>query len=200
MSFFNLEVLKRKPTKFRWIDPCKTFKNICFWEKEIEKKTKIATHMNLWKYDQILTIQKSITIKRLRFSNKIFFIWICHLYYIIYWVPITNFECESKFFFFNFCNGLVRWPVHNFQLQKFNTTNKWVFLSINNHTILFIMNLLDRIQVLISKFKDILITICIWTMGALGKVHTITIVKHSILHLLPTLSKEKSRKHPWRHP
>ncbi len=28
-------------------DPCKVFKNICFWDIEIEKKTKIATHMNL---------------------------------------------------------------------------------------------------------------------------------------------------------
>jgi hypothetical protein len=25
--------------------PCKAFKNICFWDKEIEKQTKIATHM-----------------------------------------------------------------------------------------------------------------------------------------------------------
>jgi hypothetical protein len=25
----------------------KTFKNKCFWDKEIEKQTKIATHMDL---------------------------------------------------------------------------------------------------------------------------------------------------------
>ncbi len=28
-------------------DPCKAFKNICFWDKEIEKQTKITTHMDL---------------------------------------------------------------------------------------------------------------------------------------------------------
>jgi hypothetical protein len=39
-------------------DPCKAFKIICFWEKEIEKQTKIVIHMDLWKYDQISTIQK----------------------------------------------------------------------------------------------------------------------------------------------
>ncbi len=27
--------------------PCKAFKNICFWDKEIEKQTKIATYMDL---------------------------------------------------------------------------------------------------------------------------------------------------------
>jgi len=27
-------------------DPCKTLKNICFLDKEIEKQTKIATHMD----------------------------------------------------------------------------------------------------------------------------------------------------------
>jgi hypothetical protein len=51
-------------------DPCKVFKKKCFWDKEIEKQTKIATHMDLWKYDQIWTIQKSLTIKWLRFSKK----------------------------------------------------------------------------------------------------------------------------------
>ncbi len=28
-------------------DPCKTFKNICFWDKKIKKQTKIVTHMDL---------------------------------------------------------------------------------------------------------------------------------------------------------
>jgi len=37
-----------------------------------EKHTKIVTHMYLWKYDQILTIQKSLAIKWLRFSKKRF--------------------------------------------------------------------------------------------------------------------------------
>jgi hypothetical protein len=35
--------------------------------QKIEKQTKIVIHMNLWKYGQILTIQKFITIKHLRF-------------------------------------------------------------------------------------------------------------------------------------
>jgi len=52
-------------------DPCKAFKNICFWNKEIEKQTKVAIHMDLWKYGQILTVQKSLTIKRLSFQKKI---------------------------------------------------------------------------------------------------------------------------------
>jgi hypothetical protein len=56
MSFFNLEVLKGKPTKFLGIMPHLKFSKKCFWNKEIEKQTKIVTHMDLWKYDQILTI------------------------------------------------------------------------------------------------------------------------------------------------
>jgi hypothetical protein len=52
--------------------------------------------MDLWKYDQILTIQKPLVIKRLKFSNKRLFIEFIILYNIIYWVPITNLECESK--------------------------------------------------------------------------------------------------------
>jgi len=36
---------KRKTHKVHMNNaPCKTFKNICFWDKEIEKKTKIVTH------------------------------------------------------------------------------------------------------------------------------------------------------------
>ncbi len=140
-----------------------------------------------------------VTIKWLRFSNKRFYVWICHLLLHHILSPNNKFGMWIKFFF-PFCNGLVRWLVHIFQLQKYITINKWVFLSINNHTVLFIMNLLNYIRVLISKFKDILITICIWTMGALGKVHTVTIMRHSILHLLTTLSKEKTRNHPWKHP
>jgi hypothetical protein len=50
--------------------------------------------MDLWKYGQILTIQKSSIIKWLKFSNKTFLEFIM-LYYIIYWIPITNLECES---------------------------------------------------------------------------------------------------------
>jgi hypothetical protein len=52
--------------------PSKTFKSIFFG-------TKIATHMNLWKYGWILTIQKNLTIKQLNFSKKRLFIWVYHL-------------------------------------------------------------------------------------------------------------------------
>jgi hypothetical protein len=45
----------------------------------LKNKTKIVTHMDLWKYGQILTIQKSLTIKWLRLSKKRFFIWVYHL-------------------------------------------------------------------------------------------------------------------------
>jgi len=52
----------------------------------------VFTHKDLWKYGQILTIQKSLAIKQLRFSKKIFFI---QVYHLIYGVPIKNLECES---------------------------------------------------------------------------------------------------------
>ncbi len=64
MSFLNLEVLKEKFTKLLEILPHLKLTKKCFWDKIFEKtKTKIATHMDLWKYGQILTIQKSLTIK-----------------------------------------------------------------------------------------------------------------------------------------
>jgi hypothetical protein len=47
MSFFSLEVLKGKLTKFKRIMPHLKLSNICFWDKEIEKQIKIATHMDL---------------------------------------------------------------------------------------------------------------------------------------------------------
>ncbi len=59
MLFFNLKVLKEKLTNFLGIMPhLKLSKTYAFRHKEIEKQTKIATHMELWKYGQILTIQK----------------------------------------------------------------------------------------------------------------------------------------------
>jgi hypothetical protein len=51
--------------------------------------------MDLWKYGQIITIQKSLIIKRLSFLKKDSSYEFIILYYIIYWVPITNLECES---------------------------------------------------------------------------------------------------------
>jgi hypothetical protein len=47
MSFFNLEILKGKPTKFRCITTHVKLSKICFWNKKIEKQTKITTHMDL---------------------------------------------------------------------------------------------------------------------------------------------------------
>jgi hypothetical protein len=85
----------------------------------LKKKTKIATHMDLWKYGQILTIQKFLVIKRLRFSKNIFFIWIYHFvpHYIL---NLNNKKCESiilkkicdvsldnKSIFFNFKSPLL---------------------------------------------------------------------------------------------
>jgi hypothetical protein len=43
-----------------------------FLGQEIEKKMKIAIHMDLWKYGQNLTNQKSLIIKQLSFSKKKF--------------------------------------------------------------------------------------------------------------------------------
>jgi hypothetical protein len=67
MSFLNLEVLKRKPIKSIWIVAHVKLSPKKNWDKKFEKQTKIATHMDLWKYNQILTIQKSLTIKQLTF-------------------------------------------------------------------------------------------------------------------------------------
>jgi hypothetical protein len=50
-----------------------------FLEQNIKQQIKIATYMDLWKYDQILTIQKSLTIKRLSFTKKRFLIRIINL-------------------------------------------------------------------------------------------------------------------------
>ncbi len=61
MSFFDLQVLKEKPIKSKGIMPHLKLSN--FGDKKIEKQTTIVTHMDLWKYGQILSIQKSLTIK-----------------------------------------------------------------------------------------------------------------------------------------
>jgi hypothetical protein len=45
---FEFGGLKRKTHKvLKNIAPSKTFQNICFWNKKIEKQTKIVTHMVL---------------------------------------------------------------------------------------------------------------------------------------------------------
>ncbi len=100
---FKFESPKRKTHKvLRNNAPSKTFKNICFWNKEIEKQTKNATHMDLWKYGEILTIQKSLTIKWLKFSNKRFLIWIYHLVLHHILNPNNKFGMWINMFFFHF--------------------------------------------------------------------------------------------------
>jgi hypothetical protein len=53
-----------------------------------EKQTKIAIHMDLWKYGQILTIQKSLIIKQLKFLKKTFFKWVYHL--VLHYILSAN--------------------------------------------------------------------------------------------------------------
>jgi hypothetical protein len=109
--------------------------------QKFEKQTKNTTHMDLWKYSQILTIQKSLAIKWLRFSNKIFFTWVYHL--ILHYIlsPNNKFRIWINIIFL-LCDVLLRQPIHIFWFQKSIITNKWIFLSISNHTIFFIMKLL----------------------------------------------------------
>jgi hypothetical protein len=98
---FKYGSLERKVHKVHMNnEPCKAFKNICFWDREIEKQTKITTHMDLWKYGQILTIQKSLTIKQLRFSKKSFLIWVYHfvLHHILN--PNNKFGMWINIYFF----------------------------------------------------------------------------------------------------
>jgi hypothetical protein len=66
----------------------KISKNMILGQINWKKKKKL--HL-IWKYGQILTIQKSLIIKQLRFSKKRFFIWVYHLvlHYIL--SPNNNF-------------------------------------------------------------------------------------------------------------
>jgi len=84
MSFLNLKVLKIKPINFKGIMPHLKLSRKFFWEKKFEKQIKIAIHMDLWKYGQNLTIQKSLTTKWSRFSKKDSSYEFIILYYIIY--------------------------------------------------------------------------------------------------------------------
>jgi hypothetical protein len=106
-------------------DMCKAFKK-CVFGTKIWKIKKIATHINLWKYDQILIIQKSLTIKWLRFSKKIFFIWICHIVLDYILNLNNNFGMGINIIFFIlWCFSSMTNPF--FLFQKFITTNKWNF-------------------------------------------------------------------------
>jgi hypothetical protein len=79
---------KKKPIKSKgMMSYLKLFKRMLLG-LFFEKQTKIATHMDLWKYGQILTIQKSLIIKHLKFSRKRFFIWIYHL--VLHYILSSN--------------------------------------------------------------------------------------------------------------
>jgi hypothetical protein len=128
-------------------------------------KTKFATRRDLWKYGPILTIQKTLTIKWLNFSKKRFLIWVYH--FIIHSIlnPSNKFETWINIKFsilwcFSETTNLY------FLTSKVHYFGQMIFLSINNHIILFIIKLLIYIQVPISRSKDILITICIWMKGS----------------------------------
>jgi hypothetical protein len=58
--------------------------------------------MDLWKYGQIWTLEKSLNIKWSRFLKKDSLYEFIILCFIIYWVPITNLECELIFNFVMF--------------------------------------------------------------------------------------------------
>jgi len=47
MSFFNLEVLKGKPTKSIKIMPHLKLSKTWIWDKNFEKQKKVATHMDI---------------------------------------------------------------------------------------------------------------------------------------------------------
>ncbi len=60
---FKFESPKRKAHKVhRNNAPSKIFKKYAFGTINLKKKPKIATHMDLWNYGQILTIQKFLII------------------------------------------------------------------------------------------------------------------------------------------
>jgi hypothetical protein len=99
--------------------------------------------MDLWKYGQTSTIQRSLTIKWLRFSKKRFMIWIYHFIFHHILSPSNKFGMWFNIYiYFPFYDVLNKWWVRIFRLQKSFITSKWVFLSINNHIVLFTMKLL----------------------------------------------------------
>jgi hypothetical protein len=83
----NLKVLKGKSIKYKWIMPYLKISKNMLLGKIVWKKIN-CNSCDLWKCDQIWTIQKPLTIKRLRFSNKRFFIWVHHL--ILHYILSPN--------------------------------------------------------------------------------------------------------------
>jgi len=74
MSFFNLEVLKEKLIKSKGIMPHLKLSKNMFLGFFFGKTNKNCNSYGFMKYGQILTLQKSLIIKQLRFSKKRFFI------------------------------------------------------------------------------------------------------------------------------
>jgi hypothetical protein len=100
--------------------------------------------MDFWKYGQILTIQKSLIIKLLRFWEKKFFIWVYH--FALHYILNANNKFEmwiNIIFSILWCFSQMNNPY--FSTSKSIITNKWIFLLINNHTIIFI-NEVDRLN------------------------------------------------------
>jgi hypothetical protein len=111
---FQFGMFKRTTHKVHMNNaPSKIFKNILvwFWNKKTKKQTNVATHKDLWKYDLILTIQKSLTIKWSKFSKKKFLIWVYH--FIIHHIlcSYNNFGLWINFIFSNFlCSNQITSP------------------------------------------------------------------------------------------
>jgi hypothetical protein len=126
MSFLNLEVLKRKPTKSRWImTHVKLSKNMFLGQRnwKTNKNCNLYGLMKIWSN---FNHSKVLIIKWLRFWKKRFLIWIYHfvLHHILN--PSNKFEMWINIIF-PFCDGLIRWPIYIYQFQKSITTNKWIF-------------------------------------------------------------------------
>ncbi len=130
MLFFDLQVLKGKPTKSIWLmTHLKLSKNMLLGQRNW-KTNKIASHIDLWIYGQIWTIKKSLIIKWLRFSKKRFIIRIYHfLFHHILnpdkkfgmWINIkffhfVIFQLDDQSIFFNFKTPLLL--VNEFLINK----------------------------------------------------------------------------------
>jgi len=86
---------KRKKYKVHMNNaPSKAFKNVCF-EKIKLKNKKIVTHMNLWKYGPIQSIQKSQTMIWFKLTRNTSWFEFIISYYNTYWVSNKNLEWKS---------------------------------------------------------------------------------------------------------
>jgi hypothetical protein len=93
--FFNLEVLKQKPTKSIWIMAHVNLSKTYDFGTNFKTKNKNCNLYGLMKIWSNFNHQKSLIIKQLRFSKNNSSCEFIILYHIIYWVLITNLECES---------------------------------------------------------------------------------------------------------